>query len=293
MRVTDSLIFQLASRTTAQAREALEQAMEVASTGTRVAHPSDDPAAAGLGSALRISSEREAAILKASQAASDELGVVDSALGDVSTQLSRARVIAMQYASAGYDAQARSMGAQEVASIAGQIVGDVNSRFGNRYVFGGNRDGAPPFDASGGYSGDAGVRQVEIAPGVYEQANVRADVAFKGAGGGVDVFQVLSDLQTALEQNDPSAVSATLDGIDAALAQVASAQSQAGISMHTFGAAISANRIASANDSARAGSALDADVIQASIQLRAAETALQASLSAAAQSFKLTLLSYL
>ena len=293
MRVTDRLMFESARVSTAQARDAAQAAQETVSRGTRIEHPGDDPAGAGLMVAFGMSSDRLGAISSAAAAASDELSAADGALDGVSTALSRARQLAVQFASAGYTSAQRAMGAQEVGSLTAQIVSDLNTRFGNRYLFGGNADGSEPFAADGSYLGDHADRQVEVAPGVYQQSNVRADVAIHGFGGGTDVLKKLQELQGALEGNDPDAVQGTLAGLDASIDQVAAARAQAGTSMNALDAASAAAKIASGDDKTRAAKQGEVDLTDAAIQLQATQNALQATLSAAAQSFKISLLDYL
>jgi flagellar hook-associated protein 3 FlgL len=293
MRVTDGLIFSSALVNTARAREAAQEAQQQASSGVRVSHPSDDPAASGLIVAFNMSTDRFQAISDAATQASSELGVVDSSLGDISNVLSRARELAVQFSNAGYPQSQSAGGAQEVDGILGQVVADLNTRFGNRYVFGGNVDNAPPFDAAGNYTGDDGVRKVEIAPGVLEASSVRADVAIKGVGGGVDVLQTLAALRDALNANDTDAIRATLDDLDSSISQVSQARSQAGVSMNAFDTATSAAKLASNNYKTNAGKQADVDVIESAIKLQSTQTALQASLSSTAQSFQLSLVNFL
>jgi len=66
-----------------------------------------------------------------------------------------------------------------------------------------------------------------------------------------------------------------------------------GVYVNTFNAASSAASTASTNATTQAGQEGDADIINASIKLQTTQTALQASLAATAQSFKLSLLNYL
>lgn len=294
MRVTERMIFQNAARDTAKAREALEKARELTSTGLKVSHPSDDSAAAGLIVSHGMSRDRLSALSKGAAAAAEELVAADNALGDVSSSLSRIRQLAVQFSSSGYPQSQSSMGAKEVGALYDQIVADLNIRFGNRYLFGGYQDDAPPFDNSTAtYLGDAGVRTVEIAPGVTEQANVRADVAIMGSGGGTNVLQTIRDLVTALEANDLTAIQNTLDGLDASINQVSTARSQAGASMNIFDTAVAASQLVADVDTNRIASLSDTDLIESSIQLASAQTALQAALAASAQSFSLSLLNYL
>jgi flagellar hook-associated protein 3 FlgL len=298
VRVTDRLVFENATRNTARAREAAQQAQQAASTGVRVEHPGDDPAAAGLIDAHRMSSARFTAISSAAGAASDEIAAADSALDGVSTALSRARELAVQLANSTYSADQRQNGADEVDGLLKQIVSSLGARVGSRYIFGGTEDDAPPFQydpATGNatYVGAHDAREVEIAPGVTQQANVRADVAVAGYGGGTDVLATLQTLRTALRSNDVSAVQATLDGLQAGIEQVATARAQAGVSMNAFDAAKSAARVASDEDEVSAGKLGDIDLADAAIQLQATQTALQASYAATAQSFRLSILDYL
>jgi flagellar hook-associated protein 3 FlgL len=293
MRVTDSMLFRHAVQDAGAARSRLEAAIGPASTGKRVTKPGDDPAAAGLVTLAGAEAVRADAIGTAAQRAGDELASVDGALNDVTNVLSRLRELATQFGSAGYSAAQRATAAGEVRSLQAQLVSSLNVQVAGRYVMGGTLDGQPPFDAAGNYTGDANVRQVEVAPGVLQDASVRADVAIKGAGGGSDVFATLTSLQTALLANDQAGVAATLTPLSTATDQVSVARTQVGTSMAAFDAAAATSR--SVRDAARtqASHLTDADAIDANTALAHAQLALQASLSATAQGFKLTLLDYL
>jgi flagellar hook-associated protein 3 FlgL len=301
VRVTDRLVFHTATLETGRARDAAQQAQELVSRGTRIQHPGDDPAGSGLMVTFNMSSERFAAISSAAAAASDELSAADGALDGIGTALSRARELAVQLSNSTYSAEQRAGGALEVTSLMTQIVSNLNTRFGNRYLFGGNEDGSPPFDATvdptdptfGNYLGDDGVRQVEIAPGVLQQANVLVGSMSADSADPTSVLKTLQALQAALQANDPAAVQATLDGLDDGIKQVSTARSQAGASMNAFDTATSAAKTASGDDKTRANKQGDVDLVESSIQLQATQTALQASLAATAQSFKLSLLDYL
>jgi flagellar hook-associated protein 3 FlgL len=276
----------------ARAREAAQAAQDVVARGTRISHPGDDPAGAGKMVALQMSSERFAAIQNATAVASDELGAADAALDGVSTALSRARELAVQLGSGGYSDSQRAMGGEEIGYLIGQVVSSLNTRLGNLYLFGGNRDGDAPFTSTGVYLGDDAARQVEVAPGVYQQANVRADVMM-GVAAGTDVFGTLQALRTALEGNDTDGVRNVLDALDESINQVATARAQTGASMNALDAASAAARLTSGDDQIRAVKQGEVDIAEAAIQLQATQTALQASLAAAAHSFRISLLDYL
>jgi flagellar hook-associated protein 3 FlgL len=287
------MLYGMAIRDGGKARERLESAAAQAATGQKLVHPGDDPAGAGLVSIDHGAAARLDAIREVASRASDELAAVDTSLGEVSNDLIRAREIAMQFSSAGYSAAQRAGAAVEVRGLIASSVASLNARAGGRYVFAGRLDGAPPFDAAGNYTGDAGVRQVEIAPGVLQDASVRADVAVAGVGGGTNLFATLNALVTALDANDQNAVAATLAGLDASTGQISIARAQAGTSMSILDTAVAESRATADEARARAATFTDADAVEAAGRLAMAQRALEAALTATSSSFKLTILDYL
>lgn len=303
MRVTDRMLYDRARIDGGAARERLNEATARVSTGLRVSQPGDDPAAAGLVALERQRQARFDALATTAGRASDELGAADGALDTVASALSRARELAVQLSNATYSASDRAAGATEVKGLISTIVGAMNAKAGNRYVFSGTQDGTQPFDGvvldgagnvdrtlTGAYHGDALVRQVEIAPGVFQDASLRADVALKGAGGGIDVLATLADLANALGADDPAAVAATLTGLTQGTAQVATARGTAGAAMSTLDAAVSAGHAARDDSKKRVADLAEADLLTSSTELALAEHALNAALTATAQTFKLSLL---
>lgn len=290
MRVTDRMIFEGASRSAQSARARMNDAIRETSSGARVVHPGDDPVAAGLVVSRRFGADRFAAIGAAVSHAADELAVADTALGSLGDLVSRAQELAVQMSNSTYSESDRQAAAAEAATLVDQAVALLNTRHGTRYLFGGTADGVPPFDAAGGYHGDGGVRQVEIAPGVLADASVRADVAFTGAGGGVDVLGTLKELARSLEANDRDAVRATLGNLDAGVSQVARTRSAAGARMAALDTAAGIAKNAEDALAVELSGLQDADPIDAATRLALAQQALDAALTASASSFHLTLL---
>jgi len=293
VRVTDRMIFNRASSSTAASRDRAQQATNELSSGQRVVHPGDDPVAAGLLVAHRQSEAREAAILSATARATDELDSADAALEGFGNLLSRARELTVQFTNSTYSADQRAVASEEILSLFGHALSLLNTQVDGRYIFGGNLDDSPPFDATGAYLGDTAIRQVEIAPGVLQDASVRADVIAKGAGGGADVLTALQSLATALATNSQAGIQAALDPLDLSIRQVANGRSRVGASMSVLDSAGLAARTARDAEREAASHEADADTIESASKLALAQRALDASLSASAKSFELTLLNKL
>ncbi len=293
MRVTESTIYQ---QTIAQANAALAKVAKAQgelSSGLRVQAPSDDPQAAGLLVRHKFDQAQITAIQNGAQSAANELNAADSALGDVSTILARAQAVATQLGNDTYTADERAAAAEEVDGLFKQVVNSLNARFGDRYIFGGYSDDQAPFAADGTYQGDTGVRQVEVASGVYEDASIRADVMAKGVGGGVDILQTLTDLSAALRSNDGDAIRASIGSLQAGINQVATAQSHAGTSVNLFTATVSACSQQLTDETKVISQLGDADVMDASTQLSLAQYALNATLTAASQTLNFSLVNLL
>jgi flagellar hook-associated protein 3 FlgL len=290
LRVTDRMIFDQASANSARARDEALAAAGEASTGLRVQHPWDDPGSAGLIVRRLGEVERMGTIGKVASRASDELGNADLALGSMTDLLNRGRELALQMSNDTYSPSERAAAGKEVSALMQQAVALGNTRVAGRYIFGGNKDATPPFDATGAYLGDSAVRQVEIAPGELQDASLRADTLLAGAGGGTNVFATLAALSQALSTNDLTGVRNAIGGLDQSLDQVLVGRSIAGAGVNVLETAVTTSKLASDSASASAANLTDVDIVAAASRLALAQRALDASLTASAKSFQLTLL---
>ena len=114
MRVSDQMLYDRAQIDGAASRSRLDQATARSSSGVRVAHPGDDPGAAGLVVVERARMQQLDALATSTGRAADEIAAADGALDQVGTALARASELAVQLSSAPYDAAQRAAGAKEV-----------------------------------------------------------------------------------------------------------------------------------------------------------------------------------
>ena len=293
MRITNQMIFDQAQTQAAAARDRASVAQDQVATGIRVVHPSDDPAAAGLMVSQKMAIQRYDVIDQSISRASGELQTADGALQSVSTLLARAQQLAVQLGNDTYGKAERLAGAQEIASISTQIAQLMNTQVAGRYIFGGNVDNAPPFDAARNYSGDTTVRQVEVAPGLLQDAAVRGDDAVKGTAGGVDVFTVLGSLATALTNDDGVNIRASIDGVSQSTTQVAASLTKTGAIMSALDSAQKIGTVAKDSTQKVLSAESEVDIFAAASNLAQAQQSLQAALAATAKSFDTNLLNFL
>jgi flagellar hook-associated protein 3 FlgL len=284
------MMYTTAALNTARSRDRAQTAMEEVSTGMRVVHPGDDPAVAAMMVKGQQVQDQADAIGKTAASSAAELDAADSTLQSLGDVLTRARELAVQLGSDTYSPAERQSGAVEVDTLMRQAVTLMNKDVNGRFIFGGNKDQAPPFDAVGNYSGDTAVRQSEVAPGVLEDASVRADVAVKGVGGGVDLFATLQSLSTALNTNNGNAIRGSLTDLETATTQVTTAEAKVGAMGEAFATAQSVATTTKDASVKIVSAASQADAFDSASQLALANYALNATMTATAQSFKLSLL---
>lgn len=286
MRVTEKMIYDGTIYRCTDSRAKLGKAQDELSSGKRVVAPGDDPAAAALVVRHRIDQNRFNAIGTSAQRAADELDASDGSLDNVSNLLVRARELATQLGSDSYGAPDRASGAEEVDGVLKQIINELNTRFGDRYLFAGFKDTTQPFDASGNFQGDNGVRTVEVSPGLFEMASV--DVSGLAAGP-TGIVQSLTSLSNALRANDGSTVRSLITNLDTLGNNLSTMRTHIGTSVNVFQGAVDLCKSSSDDETIFIGKVQDADAIDASTRLSLAQYALQATLTAASKTFDLSL----
>lgn len=277
MRVTDSMrnASMLDAQTSATSR--LYKATQVASSGTKVSAPSDDPGAfariAKHDAALATLSARKSAVDRAQSDAT----MAESALASASDIMARVREIAVQMADGSMNAAERLSAANEVTQLRQSLVGIANTQGSSGYLFGGSATATPPFSASGVFSGNDTALQVEIADGMKVRANPSGAQAFTSAGGR-DVIADLDALATALTTNDITGIQAGIDTAEAGRDQITKARAASGVLMDRLDTTVNAVTSAAAVVQQMRAADSDADAAEAYSAFQLASQAYERSL---------------
>ena len=123
-------------------------------------------------------------------------------------------------------------------TIRDSLIALANTRYDNKYLFGGTKTDAAPFDtATGAFGGNDQVVRVPVLDGVAPSANVSGAMAFTAAGGR-DIIGDLDSLMQALYSNDQAGVLATIDSLELGQRQIVRAQVDAGFGAERFRSAV-------------------------------------------------------
>lgn len=298
MRITNNMASRMAVTQFDVARQKLEEAQRRVTTGQKFTSASDDPTAAlsvmeNTG-ALRALDQYKRNIATGNR----RLSLEESAVGQLSTILERAKELGIAQATGTMTPSNRLAAMGEVNQLIQQVVGLGNTQDGSDYLFGGTKADTPPFvlDNTGQVytftaSGGAGSRQVEIGAGQRAGTAHDGTQVFGTTASGP--LKALQDLATALSGGSGPVVADALPALDTALA---STQSQLG----EIGARQNQMQIADANITAFSqnlttlnSNLQDIDVETAITELVGRQTAYQAAMAATSRVMSLNLTDYL
>lgn len=283
MRVADSTFYANMKRNLGVRQEALAKAQEQALSGMRVTKPADDPMAFTQARTQSSEQARAASYERAVNTVLPSLEVSDTTLADVENVMRRIRDIAIAGANDTLNGNDRATLVNELDGLRQQLVTLGNAKTGDRYIFGGYRDNAPPYDADGLYTGDTATQQVEVARNVMMPAGITGDRIFGNADGGQDIFEAITDLQDALTAGVADDISGMLDPLDVSLEQVRVARSELG--NHMNAAEVSLTMAQRNQDEAvkTRSKLVEIDAVDAYSELMRATSALNAAIEIAAQ----------
>ena len=219
-----------------QANEELYQVQEAISTGKQINRPSDHP-----GGTQQVLNYRSilATIQQYSENiefAHDWCQTTDHVLESAYNLLLRCREIGYSQASGTNSEEIRAVAAQEVSGIYEDLLALANTEYDGRYLFAPERIDLPPFDPATVLdemppdSPPEFLMRVKIGDEKEIQINTSKD-AFTGGGEGKNIFRVVNQLKTSLENNDQEAILAVIEELDQTLKQISRHQAMAGCKM--------------------------------------------------------------
>ena len=239
MRVTNALVTRSLSRRLLENQRLLSEAQERVATGKRVQKLSDDPTA---GSAIMQAGGSLRGIAQYTRNVehlATRLDAEDSALGQLTDLMTRARELGVATVGGNVDAAGRRAAGAELRQLLGQVVNVANTKLGDDYLFGGiGNDGRAPFtlptlQADGTTTfvvldppadpADAptprvptGERQYEIAAGQTMSGPHAGGKVFLDSG----MLDVLNRLAFAMETDQTADMGSAMRDLDVAFSDV-------------------------------------------------------------------------
>jgi flagellar hook-associated protein 3 FlgL len=190
-------------------RAAEDRALAQMASGRRVNTLSEDPAAAASFVYNRAAEADNTQFLRNITALRGQFSSAEEALNSSVNAVTRAIALAVQGFTSSTATQGRLVVAAELRGIREQLIALANASYQGNYLFAGTEDSTPPFALDGTepsgvrYDGNTAFNAVEINHGHRIATNLPGSQIFADPQG--DIFQAITDVITALENDDISA----------------------------------------------------------------------------------------
>ena len=305
MRITQNMMSTIFVSNLRKQTEAMLQRQEQIATQKRINRPSDDPS--GMGRVLEGRSTLTAIgqYMDNIKQGKTRLEFSENTLKLVDDLVQQARRIADEKSGSEVTAEERQFAATQVKEIFDQVLQLANSKFGDRYMFSGDKTSTRPFRVEDpgdpytvSYQGDDGSFRYPIADGVEVTVDADGRNYFQNsADGGVNIFDELRDLIAGLGNTDladgSTQIAATVDPLEGAHVQIMNKRSEAGPKLYRFQATEEHWLNMKNTVQAAIGREEDVDVTQAIIELKNLETAYQSTMAAASRIIQPSLVNFL
>ncbi len=299
MKTTQATVYRSLLSQLNKSQSSLLDLRTSAATGKRINKPSDDPSAIRPVLNARSQVQKSDRYLRTMGSASDRLNILDSHLGQIGDLMIRAQEATIAAGNGAMGPNDLTSLSDTIGHIKDELYSLANSKVDGKYIFAGFAEDTKPFPDSSDsttYAGDTGHMELEIAPGERIQANLTGNELFQGEGfgpDGVNLFEVLDDIQAQLENGEADAALDRLGDLTKASEQVSRKRSQMGniatrvenAQEHMESIKIDMQEVLSRYE--------DADLIEVITALTQQEQAFEAALNVTAKVSDLSILNYL
>ena len=260
-------------------------------TGRKVNVPSDDPISAdGIFSTRSVISDVEQYERNIDSGLS-YLNIAENVLTGAEDVIINIHELAISQGTDTANADTRKNTAIVIQELYDELLSVANTKLDRKYIFSGYLTDTAAFDSTGAYQGDANRYRVKIGAAAYETIGITGDTVF--AGSGVDIFQTVSDLVTALNSNDSAGIRSSLANLDSALRQVSDTVSEIGGRVIRLEASKESFADLKLDLTQTLSSFEDADITKVISRFQLEQTALEAALQASSRFLETNIFDYI
>jgi len=294
MRVTNRDLYYQLVKDIGNVNEKMVDLNKQISSAKRINKPSEDPV--GMASVLVSRTEINAfnQFSESIDYGRGWLNSTDTILQQVDDLLARASELATSQSSSTATADTRIGAAKEIHEIYEQILGLANSKYGNKYMFGGTVTQTPPFqDVSGvvQYTGNDDPFSIKIGKSDMVQISLSGREVFSNASG--DIFTTIMNLEQALRNNDQEGISNALSAIEDSSQVISNNLASIGARINRLDYTETRLLAAETNTTERLSEIEDLDYAEAILALQNQQVIFQATLKSAAMITSMSLVDFI
>lgn len=294
VRVTQSMLSERSLLGVQTGLSRLAATQEHLTTGRVLNRPSDSPTDSTIAMRLREQMADQKQYARNAQDGLAWLGTIDTTLSSVTTEVRRARDLALQGANTGsMSPTSREALATEIDQIRDGLIADGNATYLGRPLFGGVTATAQAFDPDTGefLNTTPGTVTRSIADGVEIRVDVTGTDVF-GANGD-SLFDHLTALSTALRTGDEAGVGTSIEKLAGRLETISNVQADVGTRYLRVEGAVDAGASALLTLTTELSTIENADLPSTIVDLQLQEVAYQAALAATSRVMQPSLVDFL
>ncbi len=293
MRVTDTMLYRTVKRSMQKTAQRVMEKQEQLSSGKRINRPSDDPMGSMRSQQLYSNISRIDQYDRNNMFAKLWIGETETALEQAKDIIVRLKELAVAQSSDSYNAEARSIAAEEAEELRDHLLSIANSKAGNRSLFAGHQTNQAAFLPNGTYSGDTGEIYVNIDDDVEVQLNLNGQETFESAAG-KNLFESVDDFITALQTNDRLTISTqVLDELDHSFGVLRKKTAEVGARTNSLDLAKRSGSALRVGKKEQLGNVEEVDIFETVTEMEGARNAFRAALLNARDIGKLSLANFL
>jgi len=307
MRVANTMTYNMVRNNLGDITRELSDATETTITGKRILELSDDPIGVTQSLEIRSGLDGFEQVERGISLGNSWLTASENALTQSQNLITDTKTLAIQMANASISPAERTAAAEMVQNTMEEIVSLANTKVGDRYLFSGSKTNTPPFTLDTdntsstyntvAYNGDDNPFSIKIGDSTVAIGNDGEDIFS-------DMFDTLTDLKTALENDNIDGIPASpptpyipgiqdaMDALDGDFETLNVAISSVGTKMNRMDIKESIYQDLTLSDTERLSDIEDVDLTEAITNLEQKKLAYQAALSASAKVMELSLLDY-
>ena len=294
MRVTNRDLYYQLVRDIGNVSEKMIGLNKQLSSAKRINKPSEDPV--GMASVLVSRTELNAfgQFSRSIVYGRGWLNSTDTILQELDNLMARASELATSQSSNTATADTRAGTAEEVRELYEHILGLANSKYGNKYMFGGTVTQTPPFqDVSGvaQYTGNDDPFSIKIGKSDMVQISLSGREVFSNASG--DIFTTIMNLEQALRNNDQEGISNALSAIEDSSQVISNNLASIGARINRLDYTETRLLAAETNTTERLSEIEDLDYAEAILALQNQQVIFQATLKSAAMITSMSLVDFI
>jgi flagellar hook-associated protein 3 FlgL len=221
------------------------------------------------------------------------LGTIQDKLGDASTSVIRVRNLTLQALNQSNTDQSREALAVEIDNIRASLVGEANSKFMGRPVFGGTTPGDAAYSTAGVYIGNDGQTTRTVGPNAKVRIEASGPEAFGAEGSDSQLFAVLSEISRNIRDNDEGKLDLSLGNLDSAHDLLKATLSDVGARYNRVTQMKQSSEDHLLSVSSQLSDIEDVDLPKAIMELQIQQTSYQAALAATARVIQPSLIDFL